>query len=321
MSDGREIYDTVVVGLGPAAYSAALYSARYVLRTIIIGELPGGQLTEAGEVDDYPGLIDVQAQDMLRMFEEHIARYKVPVVVDTVDSITRSGEVYTLKTSSGSLYSAKSVILAIGAKRRTLNVPGEKEFAGKGVSYCAVCDAPLYKNKTVVVVGGGDSALEGAELLSRYAAKVYVVHRRDEFRGQPFYQQSLKEKRNVTLLLSHALREIKGERVVREAIVEDLKNGERTTLPVNGVFIEIGFNPPTDFARKNRLEVSEDGYIKVDEWMNTSLEGVFAAGDCNSLWKGFSQIVTAAAQGAVAARSAYNYLNEKKKSVSEIRVK
>ncbi|ARM75109.1 thioredoxin-disulfide reductase [Acidianus manzaensis] len=308
----NEKFDVIIIGIGPAAYSAALYSGRYMLKTLVIGEEPGGQLTEAGEVDDYLGLIGIQAQDMIKTFNAHIEKYNVPVILDHVESFRKEGEEYIVKTKRKGEYRASTIIVAVGVKRRKLNVPGENEFAGRGVSYCSICDAPLFKNRTVIVVGGGDSAFEGAELLSRYATKVYLVHRRDEFKAQPYYVKLVKEKPNVEFILNSAVKEIKGEKIVKSAVIQNLKTNEIKEIPVNGVFVEIGFEPPADFARANNIETDSHGYIKVDEWMRTNLPGVYAAGDCTGLWLGFRQIITATAQGAVAAHSAYTYLNEKR---------
>ncbi|QKR00531.1 thioredoxin-disulfide reductase [Metallosphaera tengchongensis] len=308
----NEKFDTIVIGLGPAAYSAALYAARYMLKTLVIGETPGGQLTEAGEVDDYLGLIGVQASDMIKLFNSHVEKYNVPILMDRVESFRADGEEYVVKTKRKGEFRASTIIVTVGTKRRKLNVPGENEFTGRGVSYCSVCDAPLFKNRPVVVVGGGNSALDGAELLSRYATKVYLVHRRDEFRAQPIILKLVKEKPNVEFILNSTVKEIKGDKLVRKVVVENLKTGETRELDVNGIFVEIGFEPPTEFARLNNLEVDVNGYIKVDEWMRTNLPGVFAAGDCTGTWLGFRQVATSTAMGAVAAHSAYNYLNERK---------
>ncbi|MEJ2780313.1 thioredoxin-disulfide reductase [Stygiolobus sp. CP850M] len=308
-----ETFDLIIVGLGPAAYSAALYAARYMLKTLVIGETPGGQLTEAGEVDDYLGLIGINAQDMIKVFNKHIEKYNVPVVLDHVESIRKDGDEFVVKAKRKGEFKAKSVILAIGVKRRKLNVPGEAEFTGRGVSYCSICDAPLFKNKVVAVIGGGDSALEGAEILSRYATKVYLIHRRDEFKGQPIYLENIKAKPNVEIILNTVVTEIKGDKLVKSIVTKNVKTGETKELNVNGVFVEIGFEPPTDFARANGLETDAMGYIKVDEWMRTNIQGVFAAGDCTGMWLGFRQVITSAAQGAVSAHSAFRYLNELKR--------
>ncbi|BBL46642.1 thioredoxin-disulfide reductase [Metallosphaera sedula] len=308
----NEKFDTIIIGLGPAAYSAALYAARYMLKTLVIGETPGGQLTEAGEVDDYLGLIGVQASEMIKLFNAHVEKYKVPVLMDRVESFRREGEEYVVKTKRKGEFRASTLIVAVGTKRRKLNVPGENEFTGRGVSYCSVCDAPLFKNRPVVVVGGGNSALDGAELLSRYATKVYLVHRREEFRAQPIIVKLVKEKPNVELILNSVVKEIKGDKLVRKVVVQNLKTGEIREIDANGIFVEIGFEPPTEFAKINGLEVDEQGYIKVDDWTRTNLPGVFAAGDCTNKWIGFRQVATSTAMGAVAAHSAYNYLNERK---------
>ncbi|MQL55833.1 thioredoxin-disulfide reductase [Acidianus ambivalens] len=307
-----EKFDVIIIGIGPAAYGAALYAGRYMLKTLVIGETPGGQLTEAGEVDDYLGLIGIQAQDMIKIFNAHIEKYNIPVILDTVESFRREGDEYVVKTKRKGEFRATTLIVAVGVKRRKLNVPGEAEFTGRGVSYCSICDAPLFRKKVVAVVGGGDSALEGAELLSRYATKVYLIHRRDQFRAQPYYVELVKQKQNVEFILNSVVKEIKGEKIVKSIVVENLVTKEVKEIPVNGVFVEIGFEPPSDFARANNLEVDSHGYIKVDEWMRTNLPGVFAAGDCTGMWLGFRQIITATAQGAVAAHSVFTYLNEKK---------
>lgn len=283
-----------------------------MLKTLVIGETPGGQLTEAGIVDDYLGLIEIQASNMIKVFNKHIEKYEVPVLLDIVEKIENSEGGFVVKTKRKGEFKADSVILGIGVKRRKLGVPGEQEFVGKGISYCSVCDAPLFKNRVVAVVGGGDSALEGAEILSSYSTKVYLIHRRDSFKAQPIYVETVKKKPNVEFVLNSVVKEIKGDKVVKQVVVENLKTGEIKELNVNGVFVEIGFDPPTDFARSNGIETDTNGYIKVDEWMRTSVSGIFAAGDCTSMWLGFRQVITSVAQGAVAATSAYRYVTEKK---------
>lgn len=308
----EEKFDVVVIGLGPAGYGTAIYTARYMLKTLMIGETPGGQLTEAGEVDDYLGLIQYQAADVIKAFSGHVMKYKVPTLVDTVDTFYKKGEYYAIKTKRHGEILTKTVVVTVGVKRRKLNVPGENEFTGRGVSYCSICDAPLFKNREVVVVGGGDSALEGAELLSRYAKKVYLVHRRDKFKAQPIYVEVVKQKPNVEIIMNAGVKAIKGEKIVNSVEIEDLNTHATRELKVNGIFVEIGFEPPVDFARKNGLETDEHGYIKVDDWMRTNLPQVFAAGDCTNKWFGFRQIITAVAQGSVAAYSVYKELSEGK---------
>ena len=306
-------YDVVIVGAGPAAFSAAVYSARFMLRSVMIGEEPGGQLTLAGIVDDYIGLPEVVAADLIERFRGHADKYGVHLVMDRVELIEELEDSRKrVVTLGGRETVAKAVIVAIGSKRRKLGVPGEDKFNARGVSYCSVCDAPLFRGaEAVAVVGGGDSAVEGAAILADYAKKVYLIHRRDSFRAQPINVATLRRKENVEFLLNSVVREIKGDTRVRGVVVENVLDGSRRELKVDGVFIEIGFEPDVEFARRNGLETDPRGYLKVDEWMRTSRQGIFAAGDCTSSWVGFRQIVTAVAQGAVAAYSASRYLRER----------
>lgn len=305
-------YDLIIVGAGPAAFSAAVYAARFSLKSVMIGEEPGGQLTLAGVVDDYIGVPEVAAPELIDRFKGHAEKYGVKLAMDRVELLEDAGGRIRVRTLSERESIAKAVIVAIGSKRRKLNVPGENEYNARGVSYCSVCDAPLFKGAdAVAVVGGGDSAVEGAAMLADYAKKVYLIHRRSEFRAQPINVESLKRKRNVEFLLNSTVVEIKGDTRVRGIVIRNSLTGELRELEVSGVFIEIGFEPDVDFARRNGLEVDRGGYIKVDEWMRTNRPGVFAAGDCTSTWVGFRQIVTAVAQGAIAAYSASKYIRER----------
>ncbi len=306
-------YDVVIVGAGPAAFSAAVYSARFMLRSVMIGEEPGGQLTLAGIVDDYIGLPEIPAPDLIERFKGHSGKYGVQLFMDRVERIEELEDsrkrVITLE---GRETTAKAVVVAVGSKRRKLGVPGEDKYNARGVSYCSVCDAPLFRGaEAVAVIGGGDSAVEGASMLADYAKKVYLIHRRSSFRAQPVNVEALHRKRNVEFILNSTVREITGDTKVRGVVVENLDEKSRSTLKVDGVFIEIGFEPDVEFSTKNGLGVDAGGYIKVDDWMRTTRPGIFAAGDCTSAWVGFRQVVTAVAQGAVAAYSASRYIREK----------
>ena len=308
-----EHYDVVIVGAGPAGLAAALYASRFLLKSVVVSEDVGGQLNLTNEVDDYPGLLRIAASELVARFRDHAEKlFGVPIYTNiTVQKFERVGdEFYITGTRGLSIYS-KTIILAVGARRRKLGVPGEKEFTGRGVSYCSICDAPLYKGKeAVAVVGGGDAAMEGAILLSGYVKKVYLIHRRDQFRAKPYYVEEAKKKPNIEFVLNSVVKEIRGDKVVRSVVVES-KDGTVRELAVDGVFIEIGFEPPKDWYQSLGLETDEQGYIKTDEWMRTNIPGVFAAGDAISMWKGFRQIINAAASGAIAAYSAYTYLTQK----------
>jgi len=309
-----EHYDVAIIGGGPAGLSAAIYAGRFLLKTIVLAEEVGGQLNLTDWIDDYPGFRRVRASQLVRNFKMHAEMFNAEIVeMVRVERFyrTESGEYRILGTRGLDIY-AKTIIMAVGSKRRKLGVPGEREFANKGVSYCSVCDAPLFDGKdAVAVVGGGDAAFEGAILLSGYVKKVYLIHRRDQFRAKPFFVEEAKSRPNIEFVLNSVVDEIKGDTAVRSVVVRNKITGEKREIPVDGVFIEIGFEPPKEWFQSLGLETDTTGYIKVDEWMRTNLPGVFAAGDCTTMWLGFRQVITAAAMGAVAAYSAYDYLAEK----------
>ncbi|MDM7275126.1 MAG: thioredoxin-disulfide reductase [Thermoprotei archaeon] len=309
-----ESFDLVIVGGGPAGLSAAIYASRFLLKTVVLTVDVGGQLNLTNWVEDYPGLGRIQASELVEKFRKHAESFGVNVVWGVeVKGVERVGDSTFKVTGTGGVeVYANTVLLAVGARRRKLGVPGEEELVGKGVSYCSVCDAPLFKgSKAVAVVGGGDSALEGASLLSSYVGRVYLIHRRDSFRAKPFLVADVKSRGNVEFLLNSVVTEIIGGEAVRAVKVLNKATGEEKVLDVEGVFIEIGFEPSIEFFKSIGLETDDYGYVKVDEWMRTNIPGVFAAGDAISTWRGFRQIVTAAATGAVAAYSAYQYLIEK----------
>ena len=308
-------YDIVIVGAGPAGLTAALYSARFMLKTLVIADDVGGTLNDAGEVDDYPGIPSIQGPDLAKKFESHVVKYKVPILRDTVIGVERNGDgTFTVRTRRGKEFVAQAVILAVGSKRRKLGVPGEDRLSGRGVTYCAPCDAPMFKDKVVAVVGGGNSALQAAVLLSSYASKVYLIHRRDKFRAFPVYVKLVKQDPKIELVLKHVVVEIGGEEKVEWVRVRNVETGEEKKIPLDGVVIEIGSEPPKEFFQSIGIETDEKGHALVDKEMKTSIEGIYAAGDCAAgpCKKKFDQVVTAAAEGAIAALSAYEYIMRKK---------
>lgn len=302
MKAGGE-YDVVIVGGGIAGLTSALYSARYGLKTIVLTKDVGGTTAIAGIIEDYPGFIEIEGEELINRIVRQVKKYNVPIVIDIVSEIKGSlDEKFRVSGGSGE-YIGRTVIVAVGAERRKLNVPGEEKFIGRGVSYCAVCDAPLFKDKVVAIVGGGDSAVKEALHLSQFVRKLYVIHRRKQFRAIHLLVKRLLSKPNVELLLERRVTQIGGGNKVEYIILD---SGEK--LNVDGIFIDIGISPPREFFIKNNLEVDERGYLVVDSTQMTSREGIFGAGDCTNACNRFHQIVTAAAQGAIAADSAFKLI-------------
>lgn len=303
--DLEKTYDIIIVGGGPAGVTAGIYTARYMLSALLITKEKGGQMSESGYIENYPGITKIFGPDLVGKFYDHLAYYNVPIILDEVISVKKNvNEIFSVTTSSGRTFKSKTVILAMGVVRRKLGIPGEKEFAGRGVSYCAPCDAPLFKGKVVAVVGGGNSAANAALLLAEYANKVYLIHRRDKLRAQPFYVEQLYAQHKIEIILKSNVAEIGGDSVVRWIKIRE----SRQKIPVDGVFIEIGSDPPKEFFKKIGVEIDKDGYVKVNSDQSTNIPGLFAAGDCTTACNKFKQIVTAAAEGAIAADAAYKYI-------------
>lgn len=304
------MYDLIIIGSGPAGLSAAVYGKRAGLNLIVIEKNPmsGGQVLNTYEVDNYLGLPGINGFDMGMKFREHTERLNVEFVEAAVTSV-EDGKVKVVHTSVGD-YQARTVIFATGAEHAHLGVSGEEELSGKGVSYCATCDGAFYKGKTVAVVGGGDVALEDAIYLTRFCEKVYLIHRRDEFRGAHILQDQLKELPNVEILYSTVVQKINGENAVESLTIQDVKSGQIRELEINGIFIAVGIRPNTDFY-KELVACDEQGYVLAGEDGTSNVPGIFVAGDVRK--KGLRQIITAVADGANAAVSAGTYLNQLRK--------
>jgi thioredoxin reductase (NADPH) len=307
-----EEYDVIIVGGGPAGLTAGIYAARRNLKTLIITMTVGGQVLLPKNICNYPGFLNVSGINFVKKVQKQAERAGAEILLDEVKEILPQEKEYLVKTQTKE-FIAKAIILAFGKKPRKLNVPGEEKFIGKGVSYCATCDAPLYKNKTVAVVGGGNSALDAALLLSKFAKKVYLIHRRDEFRGFESLVDEVKKKKNVEFLLSSVVVEIKGENLVKSILVKDLKTEEIKEIGVDGIFIEVGYDVDPSLV-KNLVKLDEHNQIVVNQKCQTFYPdrdeirpGIFAAGDVtNNIFK---QIVVAAGEGAKAALAVYNYLH------------
>ena len=300
------MYDLIIIGSGPAGLSAAVYGKRAGLDLLVLEKAPmsGGQVLNTYEVDNYLGMPGMNGFDMGMQFREHADRLGVEFREAQVSAIQDKGSHKLLITDAGEL-EARTVILAAGAVHARLGAPGEERLGGKGVSYCATCDGAFFRGQTVAVVGGGDVALEDAIYLARTCEKVYLIHRRDELRGAMVLQQELKGLSNVEILYSHVVEEIAGEESVERIRVRDIKTEEQRELPVAGIFIAVGILPGTELVQ-GLVECDEGGYVLAGEDCATGVPGLFVAGDVRR--KPIRQIVTAVADGAVAAHMAEEYL-------------
>ena len=306
------IFDTVILGGGTAGLSAAIYASRGAVSTAVIDiNMFGGQPSNYLELENYPGFQTVGGFDLMEKFEEHADKFgvqKFPMQeIQKVDLKSK-----TIVTNEYE-FNAETIIIATGAQPMKLGVPGEKEFIGRGVSYCAVCDGAFYKNKVAAVVGGGNAAVEEAMYLTKFADKVYVIHRRDELRADKIVQERAFKNEKIEFIWNSVVKEIKGDNLVNTAVLENVKTKEISNLAVNGVFPYIGMNPNVEFFT-GQLEQDSRGFIVTDETMATSAEGVYAIGDVRTT--PLRQVITAAADGAVGAVYAVKYLEARKETVS-----
>lgn len=304
------IYDVVIIGNGPAGLSAGIYGKRAGLSTLIVDRSPlcGGQVTSTYEVDNYPGLPKVTGMELADKLKAHAEEQEVEFAVASVTGIEDKGDVKVLHTAKDDI-EAKTVIIATGARHRTLGVPGEGALRGMGVSYCATCDGAFFRNKDVAVVGGGDVALEDALFLARTSAKVYLIHRRDAFRGAKVLEDQVRATDNIELVLDSVVDEIVGDGMVSAVNITNKKTGDKSSINVNGVFMAVGILPNTE-GIEGLPDTDEAGYIKATEDGVTSIPGVFVAGDVRT--KQLRQVITACADGANCITSASRYLENVK---------
>jgi len=302
------MFDVMIIGSGPAGLTAGIFAARRELKSLIIGQEIGGQMVWASTIENYPGFVSIESFDLVNKIKDQVEKLGVPIKNEEVLRLEFAQNNFILTTSKGK-YQSPALILAIGLSPKRLAIPGEKEFTGLGVSYCATCDAPLYRNKTVAVVGGGNAALDAALLLSKIAAKVYLIHYKPEFRAFEHLIENIKVEKKIELLMESQIMKITGDKVVSTITVvkKALAGQPPEELAVDGVFIEIGRVANTDLVA-DFVKRDERGQIIVDSDGQTSHAGIFAAGDVTS--NRFKQIVIACGQGAVAALSAYNFLHK-----------
>ncbi|HEX6510530.1 MAG TPA: thioredoxin-disulfide reductase [Chloroflexota bacterium] len=308
-SNRGTVWDVLIIGGGPAGLAAALYAARAMRSTLVLErELPGGQIATTSEVEDYPGIEMTSGPELSLMMMQHAQKFGAEISIgDEVVEVDLSGPIKALRTADGKTIFGRSVIIASGAAPRTLGVPGEDALRGLGVSYCAVCDGPFFRGRHVAVVGGGDAAFDEALYLTKYASKVTIIHRRDEFRAQRVLIDRARSNPKIDFLTSMIVEAVNGESGIRSVTLRDLRTGELLDLPVDGLFVYIGNIPNTDIFCEF-VRVDEKGFIEVDENMATHSPGVYVAGDVRK--NPLKQVVTAAADGSIAALTADKYLDD-----------
>jgi thioredoxin reductase (NADPH) len=304
--------DLIIVGGGPAGLCAAMYAGRGMLRTVLLERgVPGGELLNTELIEDYPGFESILGRELAARMASHAVKFGADIRQENVESIERGADgIFTVLTSGGTVYRAPAVILTAGGTPTKLGVPGEIEFAGRGVSYCAVCDGAFFKGDTIAVVGGGDAAVEEADYLTRYAARVYLIHRRDELRASKLLQQRLFANPKIEVIWNKKVDELRGGAGgLQEMRLTDTVTGQPSTLPVTGCFVFIGFKPNTGLI-KSHFKHDPSGYVITDERMMTSIPGLFAAGDLRVQLT--RQVTTAVGDATTAAIAAEKYLAERK---------
>ena len=298
--------DIVVIGAGTAGLSAAIYVSRSGKSVIVLEKLSyGGQIINTPEIENYPGIAKISGFDFAQGLYDQATALGAEVEFENVTGFEKAGEGWTVHTDGGD-YEAGALILATGAKNRPLGMEHEQEWIGSGISYCATCDGAFFKGKDVAVAGGGNTALEDALFLSNYCNKVYLIHRRNEYRGEKHLQEAIGKRDNIVPVLNVLIKELKGETSLEQVVVTDKETGQERDLDVSGLFVAIG-QMPENSAFADMVQLDDAGYIKAGEDCKTSAEGVFAAGDCRT--KTVRQLTTAAADGAVAALAACAYLS------------
>jgi len=304
--------EVIIIGSGPAGYTAAIYAARAALNPLMIASSvePGGELMKTTDVENYPGFPNgLMGPDLMASFQEQAERFGTEILFEDVTEVDLTGDIKIVKTGNGETYEAKSVILSMGAAYREIGVPREQELSGHGVSWCATCDGFFFREKVIAVVGGGDSAMEEANFLTKFASKVYVIHRRDSLKASEIMQKRSFDNEKIEFIWNSAITELKGSPKLDGVVLEDTVTGEKRDLAIEGLFVAIGSDPRVSLI-ENQVEISKDRFIKVDgRTSKTSLPGVFAAGDV--IDPIYRQAITAAGSGCVAALDAEHYLSSK----------
>ncbi|MCK4369750.1 MAG: FAD-dependent oxidoreductase [Candidatus Lokiarchaeota archaeon] len=300
--DFEKTYDLIVLGGGPTAIGCAIYAARFAMDVLVVGKTFGGLIATTHIVENYPAITSISGQGLMDMFKDHMDSLSIPYISDQIRSINKVDDYFELR-SFFQKFKAYSICIATGSERRKLGIPGEEEYAGRGVSYCATCDGPFYKDKVVCVLGGSDSAAKEALFLAQNTKKVYIIYRGEEIRAEPINKKRVLENEKIEIIYKTNVVEIKGEGNVKFIVFDNDKE-----FDVDGVFVEIGSIPNSDLAKKIGVETNEKGEIKINRKSETNVPGIFAAGDVADA--PFKQAITGVAEGVIAAYSAFDYVKE-----------
>jgi thioredoxin reductase (NADPH) len=308
MKKEKLVCDVLIIGSGVTGLATAMYTARFGLKTIVVGDSEGGIITTTHEVSNYPGFKQVTGLELFQNIKNHALTYPVQLQGEKIEEITKTKKGF-LSTSQTSTYESKTIIFATGTKHRELGIPGEKEYFGKGVHTCALCDGPFYKEKTLGVIGGSDSAVKEALLLSEYAKKVYLIYRGEKVRAEPINTKKLEQNKKITIIYNTNITNIQGEKNVTQVTL-DKKYKEKNTLKLDAVFIAIGSIPLSNLAKKLGVQINKKGEIKINRNSETNIEGIYAAGDVVD--SEFKQAITGVAEGVTASYHSYEYIQKNK---------
>jgi len=303
----ENIYDLIILGSGPAGVSAAIYAERYNLKSIMVGELFGGTVMYPHKITNFTSYPEISGIELINNMKKHIDSMNYKVIEDQIVKVEKKDDIFNVYLRNGLILNGKNILIALGTFRRKLNAKGEDQFVGKGVHYCAICDAVFYKNKDVVVVGSGDGASMAVLLLASTSRKVYQIIRSEALKTAPDTIEKLDKLSNYVLINNNEISEIVGDNFVNKIVLKEEFNGSKE-IDVNGVFIEIGGAPNSAIINDLKVEVDNQGFIQVDNFLRTNVEGVWAAGDITNIHGDFKQIINACSQGAVAAHDVYKKL-------------
>jgi len=304
------MYDLVIIGAGPAGLAASIYASRYGIKHIVLGINLGGTIALAHKVENYPGFTSISGTELSQKFLEHAKELGAKIENKEVTAIEKSNNGYLVKTNNSHQYQTRTIIIATGTRRRYLNIPGEKEYIGRGVSYCATCDAPFYKNKIVIVIGGANAACSGAIHLAQFAQKIYLIYRRSKLRAEPAWLNQVLQNPKIETIYDTNITKIDGDSNQVQKVKLDKAYQGKNELSVDGIFVEIGGVPVTSLAKNLGVKTDEGNYIITDNHMATNTPGIYCAGDTNAFQKYFQQVVTAVGEGATASLNIYQYLKQ-----------